>query len=154
VRRDPPPELLRRLWLASPVRLRRWLVARLEARFTVAVTVVLQDCEEQVLLLRHRWHAHGGWGLPGGFLLRGEEPEAGVVRELREETGLSCKDLCLLQAGSVAGGQGVELLFRARLYEPQPLRLNWEILEGRWFAREALPSELPGPQRRMLESLL
>ena len=36
-----------------------------------------------------RWQ--GFWTLPGGGLNFGEDPEAAVVREVEEETGLRCK---------------------------------------------------------------
>jgi 8-oxo-dGTP diphosphatase len=32
--------------------------------------------------------SRGLWDLPGGFLEPGEHPEVGLIRELREETGL------------------------------------------------------------------
>ncbi len=41
--------------------------------------------EDQVLLVRHRTL---GWVQPGGHLDPGERPDAGVARELAEETGL------------------------------------------------------------------
>jgi len=35
------------------------------------------------------WLGNGKWSLPGGGLHRHEEPLAGAIREVREETGLS-----------------------------------------------------------------
>ena len=38
----------------------------------------------------------GLWGLPGGFIEKGETPEAGATRELLEETNLTGKVLQIL----------------------------------------------------------
>jgi len=43
------------------------------------------------VLLQHRalWSDQGGtWGVPGGALRHGEEPEAGALREAAEEAGV------------------------------------------------------------------
>lgn len=46
---------------------------------------------EVLLQLRAAWTHHGAtWGLPGGALAQGEEAAEAAVRELEEETGLSC----------------------------------------------------------------
>jgi len=52
--------------------------------------IVFQD--EKVLLVRRgREPLKGEWSLPGGRLELGEHLEAAVVREVREETGLSVR---------------------------------------------------------------
>jgi 8-oxo-dGTP diphosphatase len=58
---------------------------------SVAAYVVCVDDERRVLLCRvGPGEADSGrWMLPGGGLDFGEEPAAGAVRELREESGLS-----------------------------------------------------------------
>lgn len=53
--------------------------------YTVGAVAIIRH-DDQVLLLRqpHR----KGWSLPGGLLDRGEHADHGVVREVREETGI------------------------------------------------------------------
>jgi 8-oxo-dGTP diphosphatase len=55
----------------------------------LAAAIVLQD--DQVLLVRRSVHERflpGIWGIPCGKLEPGEDPAAGALRELKEETGL------------------------------------------------------------------
>jgi len=50
-------------------------------------TRVLVRCGQKFLVLKP-WLGSDEWMLPGGGLHRGEEPLAGAIREVREETGL------------------------------------------------------------------
>jgi 8-oxo-dGTP pyrophosphatase MutT (NUDIX family) len=54
-----------------------------------AMTVVLDDAAERVLLmLRHRFIiGRWVWELPGGYADDGEDPAAAAAREVEEETG-------------------------------------------------------------------
>jgi 8-oxo-dGTP diphosphatase len=59
-------------------------------RTRVATYALCLDGEQRILLCRIApWVSIGGkWTLPGGGLEFGEDPAAGVLRELEEETGL------------------------------------------------------------------
>jgi ADP-ribose pyrophosphatase YjhB (NUDIX family) len=56
----------------------------------------------EVLLTRNsaRGPHPGQWTLPGGGIDHGEEPREAVVREVREETGLTCTPGAVLDVGS------------------------------------------------------
>ena len=84
------------------------------------------------LLLQHRalWSHHGGtWGTPGGALHAGEAADAGALREVGEELGLTTEDL-VLGAHSVddhGGWAYTTVLARpARPFEAADLRLDGE----------------------------
>src|SRR5438128_137457 len=91
--------------------------------------------------------ARGAWDIPGGFLEADEHPEAGVVRELREETGLDIALTGLLGIYMDAYGPPDDLettlniiyLAIAPRGEPRPAD---DAAACRWFAPAELPDHL------------
>jgi ADP-ribose pyrophosphatase YjhB (NUDIX family) len=63
----------------------------------VAVAIFLKDAEGRTLfLVRAKDPAKGKFGLPGGFVDKGESAEEAAHRETREEVGLAIHDLIFL----------------------------------------------------------
>jgi putative (di)nucleoside polyphosphate hydrolase len=63
--------------------------------FRAGAGAVILDKSGRVLVFERR-DITGAWQFPQGGLEAGESPEAAVWREVREETGLTSKDLTLL----------------------------------------------------------
>ena len=120
------------------------------ARFTVTAGAVIFNDGGEVLLLKHRFRAGSGWGLPGGFMETGEQPIDALRRELREEIGLEVDDVKILAVRSFKKPKQVEVLFRARAnahVESQTI----EVERAEWFAIDALPEGLPRDQRSYID---
>ncbi len=134
-------------------RLPPWLIRGLlhtaHPHFIVSAAGIFRNGAGEVLLLRHVFRDRYPWGLPGGFLAAGETPEQGVLRELREETGLEA---------AVAGIAGVnmisprhmEVIVVGAAAVTSPARLNFEIFEARFFSAGDLPEDLPPGHRRLI----
>ena len=63
----------------------------------VGVGAVVVDSGRVLLVRRGREPFKGKWSLPGGMLELGESLQAGVVREVEEETGLCVEPLELVE---------------------------------------------------------
>ncbi len=63
----------------------------------VVVACVLVDADGKILLAqRPKGRSMAGlWEFPGGKLEQGETPEACIIRELKEELGITAKAACL-----------------------------------------------------------
>lgn len=119
-------------------------------RFTVTAGAIIFNNKGEVLLLKHRFRAGSGWGLPGGFLEKGEQPIEAMRRELREEIGLEVADAEVFAARSFRKPMQVEVLFRCSanaLVKPR----NMEVERAEWFAIDSLPEGLPRDQRLYIE---
>jgi ADP-ribose pyrophosphatase YjhB (NUDIX family) len=128
-----------------------WLAWRLHARFGVGVTGIVRAPDGRVLLLRHRlWAPEGQWGFPSGFARRGETFQETVVREVREETGLTVRVGRLLELRS-------GFRYRAEVYYEAVLvggvdglvLDGREVLEARLFTLDALPAGMPRLHREL-----
>ena len=89
-------EFLGAVWRHLPGSVRRRLVRIGQKRFTVTVGAVIFDDQGRILLLEHVFRPDSGWGIPGGFISKGEQPEAALRRELREEIGIEVENVELL----------------------------------------------------------
>jgi ADP-ribose pyrophosphatase YjhB (NUDIX family) len=130
--------LYRRLPL--PYWLQAWLMRRVAPSFLVGVAGVVLNERGEILLLEHVFHRAYPWGLPGGWMARGESPAQALRRELREEIGLEIEVERLLAIEPDSDPHYLQIGYLCRTLG-QPDRLNYEILSVRWVA----PGDLPGP---------
>lgn len=143
-------KLIAKLWrlIRSPL---QWRVLWLwHAKFMVGVTGVVRDDQGQVLLLKHRlWPEGRQWGLPTGYANKSETFEDTIVREVREETGLSVRvhQLVHLRSGYKLR---VEVAYEAESMGGTLTVDSFEILEAKWFSPTDLPNGLQESHRSLI----
>ena len=129
--------MLARVWNRAPNWLRGSITWMINGKVMVGVCGMLLDDSDQILLLRHRFHNAGYWGMPGGWLSPGETICECWHREIKEELDLDAvvdsvichratrRTLEFILLGRISGGQ----------MKIDPV----EILEARFFWGEELP---------------
>lgn len=104
--------------------------------FLVGVAALVQDDQGRVLVLEHTYRRRP-WGLPGGALNRGETLEAGLAREVLEETGFTVAVGSLLAAHALPHSGCLVLLYRCSILSGA-YRPNDETCSHRWVPPEEL----------------
>jgi 8-oxo-dGTP diphosphatase len=127
-----------------------WLMNR---KFLLGVNGVVVNEDGRVLLLYHSYRRDYPWGLPSGWVKRGEQPEEALIRELDEEVGLAVRVLALLDARIEPGLSRLDLTLLCRpltpgATAPQPQDIE---IQAAGFYR---PGEFPGPLIRVQEEMI
>jgi 8-oxo-dGTP pyrophosphatase MutT (NUDIX family) len=145
----------------------RWIlrlaVKLLAPRNLVGVVGVVFDQGGRVLLAEHVFRTDFAWGLPGGWLERGEDPTQAIQREIEEELNLKVqvKELLLCE---LQGGPGfldppwsLGLAFYCRLLEPnsalpqlKQAPHDYEILAVEWADPPSIRRQLPPFQQKAI----
>ncbi|HYX30895.1 MAG TPA: NUDIX hydrolase [Pyrinomonadaceae bacterium] len=145
--------LLGGIWRRLPNFVRRHVSTLGQNHFAVTVAAMLFDEDSRILLLEHVFRADRGWGVPGGFIVKGEQPEDALRRELREEVNIEIDRVKFLFARTLHTPSQVEIYFRARVIgDPKPS--SFEIKQAQWFRLDELPPELSKDQRKLIERAL
>jgi mutator protein MutT len=122
-----------------------------QSSFTVSAAVIILNEKKEVLLLNHVLRPFSGWGIPGGFIDKGEQAEDAIRREIREEIGIEISRLKLYTIRTI--GSHLEIVFFA-LPEGEPKISSAEIMEARWFGIEDLPEEVAKTHRMHIEDAM
>ena len=110
---------------------------------TKIVAKALVRSSEGLCLVLHRGNTHprfpGHIDFPGGEVEPKETPEAAVMREIQEETGLLVDPKKLKKLFTKQYQQATHVLFEAKLTEPDAkVALSWEHKSYRWITPEEL----------------
>jgi 8-oxo-dGTP diphosphatase len=106
--------------------------------------------KDKVLLMKRsdKVSRTGGWDLCGGGLDKDEDPKTGIVREIKEESGLDVEKITLLDAILTYernGDQAVILAWHAETAGNE-VTLSWEHDKYRWVTKEEAMEEPGLPQ--------
>jgi 8-oxo-dGTP diphosphatase len=136
-----------------PHRVQRWVVRIASPTYTVGALLVLEH-DGSMLVLRqlHR----EGWTLPGGLVDHGESPAQAVVRETREELGLTVELDSDLAAATLVEphAQRVDVIFHREVAERPEVRPRGEAFRVGWRTLEELTRDGEDPVTRDVLLLL
>lgn len=144
--------ILGALWRRTPKTLRLLSVRITQQRFTVTVGGLVFDDRGRILLLKHVFRPGSGWGIPGGFIKAGEDPETALRRELLEETGLELEHVKIVQARTLRKIKQLEIVFECRP-AGTAVATSVEIAALDWFPLDSLPDAIGEDQRRLMEQV-
>jgi ADP-ribose pyrophosphatase YjhB (NUDIX family) len=141
---------LLKIWRVLPVWLQMILSRLIRPLFQVFVAAVILDEDSNILLVKATYQRFHPWGLPGGSLEYGEQPEEAIIREVREETGLHiCIERLLLINSWLPDRVGMYYLCRVTGGTFYP---SDEVSEFSYFSLDDLP-DVKTLDREMLRRL-
>jgi NAD+ diphosphatase len=112
-------------------------------RISPAIIVIIINDAGEALLAHNKKFASGVYSLIAGFNEAGENLEATVAREIREEISLEVRDIRYIASQPWPFPNSLMLGFTAHCSGGKIKPDGIEIEDARWFSRDALP-KIPG----------
>lgn len=131
---------LLRTWRYFPQWMHVLAAQILRPRYRVAVSALIFDEQQRVLLFKHTYRKLE-WGIPAGALEFGEQPVDGILREFFEETGMTIAVERLLLAESSRYIRHVSLVYLCKIVGGE-FQDSDEISEMQYFDVNSLPPML------------
>src|SRR3990167_11509685 len=106
---------------------------------TLGAHAIVLNAQNQILLVKHTYQSH--WYIPGGGLKKGEYPKEALLRELKEEAGLTVIDkpqLFGIYYHPYLGVSDYPIIYVVKEYTVAPA-YSPEIEQMGWFDYAALP---------------
>jgi 8-oxo-dGTP diphosphatase len=128
-------ELLR--FLDPPKSIKLLLMRLTQNTFLVGTLGVVLNEKKEILLFKNTYN-NPEWGLPGGYLKTGEIPEAGLLREIEEESGFKIKIDELITILSDKDNARITLFYLAEIVSGN-FKTSYEISDHKFFSQYDLP---------------
>lgn len=144
-------KIVGKIWSSTPKFLRLRVIRLTQKKFTASVAAVIINEQNEVLLLDHVLRPFSSWGLPGGFMEGGEQPENAIKREIYEETGLELEAIKIFRVRTL--GRHLEILFSAEPKGTARVKSR-EIKDFGWFKPDELPEKMSAGQKEIIKKVL
>jgi len=120
----------------------------------VVSALVVKD-DKVLMALRGKGSYEGYWCLPGGMIDKNEEPDAAVLRELLEETGVVGISPKLLTAYLIRCDDGlvhtsIDLVYHVKAQNDFKTSDSDEITHVAYFTKIQLPEKIAFGHRRII----
>jgi ADP-ribose pyrophosphatase YjhB (NUDIX family) len=143
---------LAKIYRLIPRRFTRALLWAVNAKFNFGAVGMFLTTDHRILVLKHVYRHKYPWGLPGGYLERGETAEDGILRELREETALVATLNGIFAVEDVDAYQR-EVVFTGHIDDNQTPKLNHEIFEAAFVPLDQIPDGMLPRHGALIERL-
>ena len=122
----------------------------MQSKFTIGIFGIILNKQNKILLCHRR--DYDLWNLPGGGLEKNESIQSGLIREVKEETGLAVKISRL--AGVYSKPYKNEIVF-SFVCEPTngKITLNEEADKIEYFEINKLPTNIPSKQKERIKDV-
>ena len=146
-------KFLPKIWKALPESefLRGILVWLVTQKFLAGVAAIILNNQGQILLFQHTYRKKKSWGLPGGYVKRGELPAQALKREIMEESGLQVKVTKPLIISGDDQWPRIDLVFLCQILS-EDFKSSDEVSAMKFFELDDLP-ELIRSQRKIIDHL-
>lgn len=143
--------LLFKIFKILPVNL-RYLISHLYAdKFNVGmIAFVIRN--NKVLLLKHSYQ--NSWGLPGGWMIKGEELSQTMEREIKEELSIKVKVVNIFEIKSVPGHPIIDVAVVCHYISGEVKEDQVEVEKATYFPIDSLPPNIISTHRPYLERYL
>ena len=119
---------------------------------SLAAIALIRDAAGRVLLVEQRGGPFAGsWLLPGGRAGEDESAVHALVREVREETGLTMTDAVFV-SGYRTSGDGFDLTVLLYRGPAEGTLVPEPGSDARWFAPDAIPEPHPALRRQLFDA--
>lgn len=112
---------------------------------TLVQKAIIKKGNKYLILLRpaHAKYFPSHWDLPGGKLELNEDPHAGIIREVKEETDLDVRPVDVLGVYDYDLDNAGKITHRITLYSTEVLagevKISDEHTQYRWATQEEIP---------------
>lgn len=128
-----------------------WFVRRPR---TFGAHAIAMTAERRIILVKLRYAP--GWRVPGGGRAKTEHPREAILRELREEIGMSSHGRVRIAAELEEESDFKHDLASLLIVEDvqyRPRRWSWEVEQVREFSIDNLPSDLSPRSARWIDAM-
>jgi ADP-ribose pyrophosphatase YjhB (NUDIX family) len=144
-------KIVGKIWSKTPGSVRLRIIRLTQKKFTASVAAVITNKKQEILLLDHVFRPFSNWGLPGGFIETGEQPEDAIEREIFEETGLKLENIQMFRIRNLS--RHIEILYTAESKGIATVKSR-EINGLGWFRVDEMPENMSPVQKAIIKKVL